>query len=177
MSTLTPGREYERKFLALVDLLPRELLRHGQLIEQGYLSLEPQVRLRLIGGEGIVEYKGGNNVELELCRLSLSETRRILRERAVEVASIIHKERCEIPTGFDGLKWEVDVFRGQNEGLVMVELELPRKRYTLKPKQMPPWLGREVTKDPRFKNRNLAVNPFLAWPVREQRKTLSMMGL
>ncbi len=176
MSTLTPGREYERKFLVRAAELPHGLLKDGRHIEQGYLSLDPLVRLRLIDGEGVMEFKGDKNVEIELCRVSLHEGRRILRERAEQKASIIEKVRFEVPTGFDGLKWEIDFFRGKNEGLVVAELEMPRKRYAVKPKQRPAWLGLEVTNDPRFKNKNLAVHPFQAWSKREQRKTLDLMG-
>lgn len=177
MSTLTPGKEFESKFLVRVGELPRGFLKNGQSIEQGYLSLNPLVRLRLIGGEGVMEFKGDKNVEIELCRVSIHEGRRILRERAVQTASIVEKERFEVPTGFDGLKWEIDFFRGQNEGLVVAELEMPRKRYAIKPKRRPSWLGLEVTNDPRFKNKNLAVHPFVAWPKRERRKVFQLMGL
>jgi CYTH domain-containing protein len=177
MSALTPGKEFERKFLVRVGELPRGLLKDGQYIEQGYLSLDPLVRLRLIDGEGIMEFKGDKNVELELCRVSIHEGRRILRERAVQTASIVEKERFEVPAGFDGLKWEIDFFHGQNDGLVVVELEMPRKRYSLKSKPRPAWVGLEVTNDPRFKNKNLAVHPFCAWSKRERRKILGLMGV
>ncbi len=176
MSTLTPGKEFERKFLVRVDELPRGLLKGGRHIEQGYLSLDPLVRLRLIDGEGIMEFKGDKNVEIELCRLSIHEARRILRERAVETTFIIEKERFDVPTGFDGLTWEIDFFHGENEGLVMVELEMPRKRYAVKPKRKPAWIGLEVTNDPRFKNKNLAVHPFRSWSQRARKKVLDLMG-
>ena len=85
--------------------------------------------------------------------------------------------RYEIPAGFDGLSWEVDIFKGDNAPLLVAEIEMPEKDYPLLERELPAWLGEEVTDDPRFKNKNLAVRPFKTWPKSEQKKTLKRMGL
>ncbi len=177
MAQLVPGKEYEKKFLVRVNEMPRGLLKDGQELEQGYLCLSPQIRVRLIGSEGVLELKGDKNIEVELGRMPLAEGRRWLREHASRIASIITKERFEIPAGFDGLKWEIDFFRGENEGLVIAELETPRKKYGLKRKHRPAWLGREVTKDARFKNKNLAQHPFGDWPQSDKEQIFKLMGV
>ena len=177
MPQLVLGKEYEKKFLVRVGELPHGLLKNGQEIEQGYLSLSPQVRVRLMGGEGILELKADENIEIELGRVSLAEGRRLLRAYASNIASVIHKERHVFPTGFDALKWEIDFFRGENEGLVIAELEMPKKNYVLKRKRRPAWLGEEVTDDPRFKNKNLAVRPFTSWSKSDRKQILKIMGI
>ena len=59
-----------------------------------------------------------------------------------------------------GLVWEVDVFEGENKGLVIAEVELKNAEQKFK---MPAWLGKEVTRDRRFRNANLVANPFSKW--------------
>lgn len=176
MSSLTPGKEYERKFLVRTALLPRTALASPSRIEQGYLALEPlQVRVRLMDGECIVEMKGPNDTEMELGRPTAAEGRKLLR-LAAAVAPSVRKDRSRVPAGFDGLTWEIDVFRGRNAPLVMAEIELPSKRHPLDPSLFPDWVGPEVTRDPRFKNRNLAVRPFRDWPKARQKQVLKLMG-
>lgn len=176
MASMTPGKEFERKFIARVDRLPKLRLHDATPIEQGYLALSPnQVRVRKMGGEFIVELKGPGDLELELFRPDEAQGERLLHV-AADVASIIIKDRHVLPAGFDGLKWEIDFFRGANAPLVMVEIEMPKKNYPLTSQDLPDWLGHEVTKDDRFKNKNLAVRPFSKWPKAEQKKVLKHMG-
>ena len=59
-----------------------------------------------------------------------------------------------------GKTWEVDVFHGENEGLVIAELELSTETETF---EMPPWVGEEVSSDPRYFNSSLAKNPYSTW--------------
>ncbi|HJV33319.1 MAG TPA: CYTH domain-containing protein [Patescibacteria group bacterium] len=181
MSKLTPGKEYERKFLVLerrfaASAAKREATR--QDIRQGYLALAPaQVRVRSTGGSHVLEIKGDDDLELEAKPLTREEGALLLRDYAPRVASIIEKTRYEIPAGFDGLSWEVDVFKGANAPLVIAEIEMPSKGYALDAYEWPDWIGPEVTADPRFKNKNLAVKAFTRWPKPEQKKTLKRMGL
>jgi adenylate cyclase len=71
---------------------------------------------------------------------------------------VIDKVRHLIPVGAH--TWELDVFAGDNEGLVMAEVELaePDEVFTL-----PAWAGREVSDDPRYYNVNLAAHPYREW--------------
>jgi adenylate cyclase len=177
MASLTPGKEFERKFIARVDRLPKLRLNEATPIEQGYLSLAPnQVRIRRMGGEFIVELKGPNDLEIELFRPDRTQGELLLHV-AAGTASLITKDRHVLPAGFDGLQWEIDFFRGANAPLVMIEIEMPKKNYPLASHPLPDWLGQEVTKDDRFKNKNLAVRPFTKWPKPQQKKVLKLMGL
>jgi len=180
MSKFTPGKEYERKFLVRVDLFTDAIRRAARQlrIRQGWLALAPaQVRVRHIHGEGyILEIKGKDDLEIECGSLAEPYGRALLDGYAPQVASIVEKIRHEIPAGFDALTWEVDVFGGLNAPLVMAEIELPTKRYPLERHDWPVWVGDEVTDDPRFKNKNLAVRPFTEWPKSQQKKILKIMG-
>ena len=178
MSKLTPGKEFERKFLVVVPRLPESLLRHPKRIRQGYLSLAPaQVRVRVTGdGEAFMEVKGPDDDEFGPYLMELGHAERLLKGYASKVASIIEKDRHDIRSGWDGLKWEVDFFKGDNAPLVVAEIETPTKHYRLDPELFPDWLGPEVTGDPAFKNKNLAVHPFSAWPKARRTKVLKAMG-
>lgn len=72
--------------------------------------------------------------------------------------SVIEKVRHDIP--WHGLMWEVDVFAGENEGLVLAEIELDHER---QPFDLPPWIGTEVTSQRRYYNGDLAQRPFRDW--------------
>ena len=71
---------------------------------------------------------------------------------------LVEKLRYKIE--YQGFIWEVDEFRGDNEGLIFAEIELaaPDQEFAL-----PDWIGREVTGDPRYYNSNLGRNPFRNW--------------
>lgn len=181
MSKLTPGKEYERKFLVLgrrFDASEEKAAATRQEIRQGYLALAPaQVRVREIGRAYVLEIKGEDDLEIECGELDAAQGRLLLETYATRVASIVEKTRYAIAAGFDGLTWEVDVFRGDNAKLVVAEIEMPSKGHPLDPDAFPDWIGPEVTADPRFKNKNLAVRPFKRWPKSDQKKTLKLMGL
>lgn len=181
MSKLTPGKEYERKFLVRADLFTDAIRRAARQlrIRQGWLALAPaQVRVRHTHGEGyVLEIKGKDDLEIECGSLADPYGREMLENYAPKVASIVEKTRHEISAGFDGLLWEVDLFKGENAPLLVAEIEMPTKHYPLLKRGLPDWLGPEVTDDPRFKNKNLAVRPFTRWPKSEQKKILKLMGL
>jgi CYTH domain-containing protein len=71
---------------------------------------------------------------------------------------VIDKVRHWIPAGRH--TWEVDVFHGDNEGLVVAEIELASEEDTF---EWPDWVGEEVTGDPRYYNAMLAKQPFHQW--------------
>ena len=56
--------------------------------------------------------------------------------------------------------WEVDVFEGDNAGLVVAEIELGSEDEAF---EKPEWVGDEVTSDPRYFNSNLVANPYRTW--------------
>jgi adenylate cyclase len=179
MSKLTPGKEYERRFLVRAPLFTDAIRRAARQlrIRQGYLNIDPaQIRVRSTDGVYALEIKGKDDVELEPKPLSRMEGDLLLRDYRAPRSSVIEKVRHEIPAGFDGLTWEVDLFKGDNAPLMMAEIEMPRKKYPLEDQEWPAWIGDEVTDDPRFKNKNLAMRPFTAWPKAEQKKILKRMG-
>ncbi len=75
--------------------------------------------------------------------------------------AIVEKFRYKLPQ--HGLVWEIDVFQGDNEGLVIAEIELPHED---KHFEKPSWLGAEITSDPNYSNASLAKSSFRTWASR-----------
>ncbi len=152
--------ETERKFL-VKDLSFKDLAIRSYEIRQGYVAHDGgnTVRVRIRDKQGFLTIKGPS-----LNGISRYEwEREIPLEDARELFLLcrdgsIEKTRYIVP---DGEKFfEVDVFYGENEGLVMAEIELERPD---EPFERPDWLGREVTGDRRFYNSHLLRNPFKLW--------------
>jgi CYTH domain-containing protein len=75
--------------------------------------------------------------------------------------SLVSKRRYELPVeDAPDLKWELDVFEGDNEGLIVVELEMPTYDHAFK---QPDWVGQDVTEESRYKNAALAQKPYKEW--------------
>ncbi|WP_051522783.1 CYTH domain-containing protein [Porphyromonas cangingivalis] len=72
--------------------------------------------------------------------------------------NVISKKRHHIR--HDGMLWEVDVFEGDNEGLVLAEVELPDETADV---SIPEWIGEEVTGSPEYYNSYLALHPYTTW--------------
>ena len=153
------GIEIERKFLVLNE--DWKVGAVGTFLHQGYLNRHPQrsVRVRVKGQQAILTIKG-----------MVSEISRFEYEYPVPLADAEHmlKELCEPPTlektrylvEYEGMCWEIDEFHGDNEGLVVAEIELENEE---KPFAKPPWLGEEVSQDPRYLNINLSQHPYRQW--------------
>ena len=77
--------------------------------------------------------------------------------------SIVEKTRHEVPHG--DLKWEIDVFTGENLGLIIAEIELKDVDQKV---ELPSWIGREVTAQPQYYNSYLVQQPFSSWSLRAQ---------
>ena len=71
---------------------------------------------------------------------------------------VIIKERCEF--NYFGNKWEIDVFKGDNVGLIVAEIELKSEYQDF---ILPPWIKKEVTHDPLYYNSNLINHPYKNW--------------
>ena len=144
------GVEIERKFTVRADFCPQGA---GTEMAQGYLSRDPQrtVRVRLAGGRGYLTVKGETRgmvrAEYEY-EIPLADARSLLELCGSHRLS---KVRHLVP--YQGHTWEVDIFTGRHEGLVLAEIELSSigEQYDL-----PPWVGEEVTGDPRYYNAMLA---------------------
>ncbi len=153
------GTEIEKKFL-LTDQSWQGLA-VGKNYCQGYLNSEKgrTVRVRIVGDQGILTIKGQNingvRPEFEYT-IPIHDAREMLDLLCHK--PLIEKIRYCIP--FSGFIWEVDEFKGENEGLLMAEIELEHVGQEF---EKPPWIGREVTGDTRYYNANLVRNPYSAW--------------
>ena len=152
--------EIERKYLVR-DESWRDHVHHQVRYEQGYLANTEQcsVRVRVGGERAHVNIKGAtigaSRLEFEYA-VPLEDARTMLRELCRK--PIIEKTRYLVR--HDGQEWEVDVFEGDNAGLVVAEIELADEA---QPVSLPPWAGEEVTDDVRYYNSSLAVTPFNRW--------------
>lgn len=153
--------EIERKFLILNDQYKKESVRAIR-IKQGYIAHENgrSVRVRIAGDQGFLTIKGPSQDgisrlewEMEIPKLRAEELFRLCKP------GVIDKIRYIVPAP-NNRKWEVDEFFGENEGLVMAEIELgdPDEAY-----ERPAWLGEEVTGDKRYYNAQLCLNPYKKW--------------
>lgn len=153
------GREIERKFLVRGDRW--RLLAKGRACRQGYLNSarERTVRIRTIDDKGYLTVKGittgATRMEYEY-EIPAADANAMLTELCEK--PIIEKKRFNVPLG--GLTWEIDEFFGENEGLVVAEVELEREG---QPFQKPEWVCEEVTDDPRYFNANLIKHPYRKW--------------
>jgi len=154
------ANEIERKFLVDGDYKPY-IIKSTHII-QGYISSVPErsVRIRIKGDHGFITIKG---------QASADGTTRFEWEKEIPVSEardllqlcepgIIDKTRSLIKAGKH--IFEVDEFYGENQGLVMAEVELSERNEKF---ERPGWLGKEVTGDKRYYNAMLSKNPFKNW--------------
>lgn len=153
------GIEIERKFLLKNDSWKTPGLK-GIFLKQGYLqqSADALVRIRISEDIAYITVKG------KTCNTSRLEFEyEIPVNDAVEMLDLCEKplvEKMRYPLKFQGMLWVVDVFEGNNEGLEIAEIELKKKNQAF---MEPPWLGREISGDPRYFNSNLIKSPYLSW--------------
>ena len=153
--------EIERKFLVnSLDFM--EKAHQKSRIVQGYLNSNPErtVRIRMKGDKGYITIKGiGNGSGLSRFEwekeIPLADAERLL---ILCEKGIIDKIRYEVK--FENHIIEVDVFAGDNEGLILAEIELKSETEQI---QKPNWLGEEVTNDKKYYNAYLSNNPFQDW--------------
>lgn len=154
------GKEIERKFLVVPGAW-RPDPAGGTRYRQGYLSTDPArvVRVRTDGERGFLTIKGRTT---GFTRTEFEYP--IPREDAdamldhLSAGALIEKTRYRVD--FAGRLWEVDVFEGENAGLVVAEVELPGETAAV---TLPPWAGEEVSHDPRYFNSNLVQHPYTRW--------------
>ncbi len=153
------GREIERKFLVRDDSWRGDAA--GVAVRQGYLSTarECTVRVRVAGDRAWLTIKGPARglarLEFEY-EIPVADAQALLDELCRHPP--IEKTRHRVEYG--GLVWEVDEFHGANEGLVVAEVELAREDQEV---PLPPWVGEEVSHDPRYLNAHLAEHPYTEW--------------
>ena len=152
--------EIERKFLVKVPF--KELASSSSRIMQGYISSMKgrTVRVRIRDEKGYLTIKGpsdqGGLVRYEFEKeISLQDARDLMK---ICEPGIIDKTRYLVP--YEGHIFEVDEFYGENEGLILAEVELKAPDESF---ERPAFLGREVTGDRRFYNSCMRVHPYSQW--------------
>ena len=152
------GTEIERKFLVKGN--EWRSLGTGVLYRQGYIPTlgKQTVRVRIVGNTGYLTIKGAtvghSRMEFEY-PIPLQDAREMLDNLCSH--PLIEKTRYKIRQG--DLIWEVDEFMGENEGLIIAEVELQTENQTI---TLPDWIEREVS-DPKYYNANLAKVPYSQW--------------
>lgn len=154
------GIEIERKFLVKKDKWAQVIKEERSLFRQGYILSDPQktIRVRLTDTEAFLTIKGQTvgaaRPEFEYS-IQMDDARHMLDNFCI---SELSKIRYFIP--YDGHTWEVDEFLGQNEGLIVAEIELGAEDEQF---SLPEWVDKEVTAEKKYTNSNLAVKPFTKW--------------
>ncbi|GFO67585.1 CYTH domain-containing protein [Geomonas limicola] len=153
------AQEIERKFLVKDDSW-RAAADQGTAYRQGYLSTERGrvVRVRVKGTQGVLTIKGERQgisaPEFEY-PIPLADAEKLFK---LCLRPLIEKVRYEVPHA--GLTWEIDVFSGENEGLVLAEVELDSEDQQV---ELPSWAGPEVSDDGRYSNASLVSSPYRNW--------------
>jgi len=152
--------EIERKFLVDKEKWFLMAKPEGVSYSQGYLSIDEDkvVRVRVAGDKGFLTIKGKSETishpEFEYA-IPVGDARELM---LLFTATRIEKIRTRIPAG--NHVWEVDEFHGENEGLLIAEIELEKPDDLFK---KPEWVGEEVTQDKRYYNAWLSLHPFQTW--------------
>jgi adenylate cyclase len=154
--------EIERKFLVKKDVWDNTPKGDGRFYRQGYLLTDPHktIRVRITDTHGYLTIKGfttGTTRREYEYKIPRDEAHDLLSNFAVsdltKLRYIVHH---------DGKVWEVDEFSGDNEGLVIAEIELLEETEAF---SLPDWAGQEVTGDERYYNSSLSLNPYNKWEI------------
>jgi adenylate cyclase len=154
--------EIERKFLLVGEGWLQAARGEGRRLRQGYLCAEPgrSVRVRVCGDDATLTVKGPlEGISRMECQYVIPPTEGEAM-LALCPGPLIDKTRYEV--WHEGLRWEVDIFHGDNEGLRIAEIELESESQSI---PLPDWVGREVSGDRRYYNSSLTSNPYRAWVV------------
>ncbi|WP_339888761.1 CYTH domain-containing protein [uncultured Flavobacterium sp.] len=153
--------EIERKFLVTSKDFLKQFKVENRIV-QGYLSSVPErtVRVRIKGKKGYLTIKGKSN-ENGLSRMEWEKEIDVKEaESLLQIceSGVIDKIRYDIELG--NHTFEVDIFEGENKGLIIAEIELQSENESF---EKPDWLGKEVTGDERYYNAYLSKKPFVKW--------------
>lgn len=150
--------EIERKFI--VDTKKWQPTGKGVQIKQGYLSVDPErvVRIRLAGNHSFLTIKGKS------VGISRTEMEYEIPENdakiLIQMCLDFPIEKTRYVENIEGMDWEIDVFEGQNKGLVMAEIELENEDQKF---NFPSWVVTEVSDDRRYYNSVLSKKPYSTW--------------
>lgn len=152
--------EIEKKFLVINNDWQKLSQKNISQI-QGYFSTNDScsIRIRISGNEAHLNIKSAT---LGIIRseydypVPLNDAKEMLQSLCIK--PLIEKTRYYVP--IDNHLWEIDVFSGENEGLVVAEIELESENETI---NLPAWIGEEVSDDPRYYNVCLVKHPYRNW--------------
>lgn len=160
------AQEIERKFLVHKDLLTLEVMKSPcKLLHQGYLNLDKARQVRIRTTETFDQLKQGTGIAYITVKGKAKGVIRTEYEYEIPFqdalgmlglveGSLIEKTRINFG------RWEIDFFLGDNEGLVVAEIELTSEDEQV---ELPAWIGEEVSEDPRYSNISLVTKPFKEW--------------
>jgi len=155
--------EIERKYLVDLDKWLTGEKPAGEFYRQGYILKDPAktVRVRLTDSTAFITIKGSvegiSRPEFEY-EIPQIEAKELLDHFC---SSELSKTRHKIV--FQGKLWEVDVFHGENTGLIIAEIELQSEDEEF---ELPEWIKEDVTGDIKYYNSNLTENPYRNWEVK-----------
>jgi adenylate cyclase len=158
--------EIERKFLVSNDEW-RSFATESKTIRQAYLAWENKSSVRIRVTDNAAASLTVKSRPVELRRLELEYPIPILEAEALiplRKGAVVEKTRYLLP--FGDLTWEIDVFSGDNAGLVIAEIELRHEDQSI---ELPSWIGEEVTGNQLYYNGYLAQHPFASWMQGEER--------
>ena len=153
------GIERERKFL--VNSNGWRPAQRAVRFRQGYLATGPPVAVRV----RVMESRANINIKRATSDIKREEFEYpIPVEEAEEILNLLcvgHPiEKTRHYVEYEGFLWEIDEFEGENAGLLVAEVEFERENQAI---PLPPWIGKEVSSDPRYLNANLALEPYAQW--------------
>lgn len=166
------GVETERKFLVVSDAWRQSVVQEFEIWQEVILRDEGKIcRIRQKGDTGYLTLKGpkgedglsGPEFEWEIPVLEVQDM-----ARTFGTGGGVQKTRYEV--AFAEYVWEVDVYHGLNTGLVTAEIEFggllnPMASVDIRHVPLPPWVGRDVTSEPAYKNSELEKHPYSTWGV------------
>jgi adenylate cyclase len=165
--------EIERKFLVCGSGW-QELATSRTPIRQAYLSSDGKASIRIRIKDESVATLTVKSRPVDLRRLELEYPIPVLEAEALmqlRQGAVITKERHVVPWG--ALAWEVDVFLGENIGLIIAEIELGAADQRF---ELPAWIGAEVTGQPQYYNSFLVRRPFCSWSRRDAGIPIERLG-
>lgn len=154
------AKEIERKFLVINDNWRKDVIRSNHYI-QGYFTTNAScsIRVRISGDKADLNIKsatlGITRTEYEY-PLPPEDAKEMLEHLCNK--PLLEKTRHYVP--YHDHEWEIDVFSGENEGLIVAEIELDS---TDEKFSLPGWVGKEVSDDPRYYNVCLVTRPYKNW--------------
>lgn len=152
--------EIEHKYLVKPEAWANVIPHKSVPFRQAYLSTDPEktIRIRTMNDSAYITIKGKSlgaaRLEYEYA-IPLDDALELIRHFST---NLIEKTRHYVE--FEGKTWEVDEFKGHNEGLLVAEIELQAED---EPYLLPDWADTNVTHDQRYANSNLSIRPFRSW--------------